>query len=325
MPGRSVRKTAARGPMKAGQDQRGFALVLVLLVTALLTALTAEFINEVYVDTSARQNYVDGQQASLLAESGITGGIKLLQSTLSSQRYTSLLDPWARPLKIDDPAGSLQVIIEEESGKLNLNYLVSANGSVAEPYHGMLARLLQKLKLPPDLAESATDWIDQDDQPTAAGAETNYYQGLRPPYGAKNGKLDTVEELLLVRGWTPESLEKLRPSVTVYADQPGYFTAAVNVNTAPKELLASLDEQMSDSLADNILEYRKKTPFQTVADLARVPGMETVANSLATRVTTAGAVFRLRSIARVNESSRIIEAVARVGTGSSKILYWREY
>ncbi len=61
------------------KGERGFALVITLLITALLVALTAEFVNEVFVDTSARQNFTDGQQASLLAGSGITGAIKLLQ------------------------------------------------------------------------------------------------------------------------------------------------------------------------------------------------------------------------------------------------------
>jgi len=44
------------------RDQRGFALVVTLLVTALLVALVVEFITDVYVDTSSRRNFVDGQQ-----------------------------------------------------------------------------------------------------------------------------------------------------------------------------------------------------------------------------------------------------------------------
>src|SRR6266567_5541086 len=61
------------------KDQRGFALVITLLITALLVALSAEFADEVFVDTSARQNFTDGQQASIMAESGITACVKGLQ------------------------------------------------------------------------------------------------------------------------------------------------------------------------------------------------------------------------------------------------------
>jgi general secretion pathway protein K len=61
------------------KGEGGFALVITLIITALLIALTAEFVNEVYVDTSASHNFVNGQQASILADSGIAGGIKILQ------------------------------------------------------------------------------------------------------------------------------------------------------------------------------------------------------------------------------------------------------
>ena len=61
------------------KSDKGFALVITLLITALLVALSVEFVDEVFVDTSARQNFVDGQQASLLAASGMEAATKLLQ------------------------------------------------------------------------------------------------------------------------------------------------------------------------------------------------------------------------------------------------------
>jgi hypothetical protein len=47
------------------------------------------------------------------------------------------------------------------------------------------------------------DWIDEDDDQREFGAEEDFYSGMSPPYAPKNGPLDTVEELLLVRGVTP--------------------------------------------------------------------------------------------------------------------------
>lgn len=79
------------------KDQRGFALVITLLITALLVALSVQFVDEVYVDTSVSHNYVAAQQASILAASGVEGGNRLLQYTQSLQTYSSLLDPWAQP------------------------------------------------------------------------------------------------------------------------------------------------------------------------------------------------------------------------------------
>jgi hypothetical protein len=56
------------------------------------------------------------------------------------------------------------------------------------------------------VADAILDWVDEDDVPREFGAEIDYYSGLSPPYAPKNGPLETVEELLLVRGVTPTLL-----------------------------------------------------------------------------------------------------------------------
>jgi hypothetical protein len=57
-----------------------------------------------------------------------------------------------------------------------------------------------------DIADSIIDWLDSDDTPRTNGAENSYYQALSPSYQCKNGPLDSLEELLLVRGVTPQLL-----------------------------------------------------------------------------------------------------------------------
>jgi general secretion pathway protein K len=60
----------------------------------------------------------------------------------------------------------------------------------------------------PVLIDSLFDWVDADDTPRADGAETDdYYANLDPPYRSKDGPLDTVGEMLLIRGYTREILE----------------------------------------------------------------------------------------------------------------------
>ena len=58
----------------------------------------------------------------------------------------------------------------------------------------------------PDVADAIVDWLDMDSSPRPYGAEDDYYTALSPPYHCKNGPLDSLEELLLVRGVTPELL-----------------------------------------------------------------------------------------------------------------------
>jgi len=307
------------------KGERGFALVITLVVTALLVALVTEFIHDVYVATSWRATFKEAQQASLLAESGMTGGLRLLRDQLAIRQYSSLMDKWAQPFFIENETGSVTVTIEEENGKLCLPGLIRPDGSYNPVCQGIVTRLGKRLELPPELWAAAADWMDGDDETRTGGAEASYYNSLQPPYAPANRPLQTVDELGLVKGFAGGALEKLRPFVTVYPDVPGTPLAKININTAPKELLLALDEQMSEDLASRIVEYRSKTPFNAPGELAgKIQGMETLGVSLQGLVGVKGNVYRLRSVANVGGTSRIIEAVARIEGSQPKILYWRE-
>lgn len=313
-------------------DKRGFALVLTLIVTALLIALVAEFVTQVYVDTTARQSYVDAQKGSLLAESGITGAVALLQFALPKKTYSSLHDPWNKPLEIPEESGSLRLTIEDESAKLSLNHIAGSNGvfnsgtagDTTESYYGTAQRLFRRLKLPAgDLCDAIADWVDQDSIPKPGGAEQEWYASRKPPLLAKNLPFDTFEELAMVKGFSSDIVDKLRPFATIYpVNSP---SALININTAPKEILTALDERISDSLADQIIDYRKTTPFQNSADLGNVPGMNLIATGLLTRITVKSSIFRIKAEAQVNGTLRVVESVVSFAGTAPQTLYWREY
>ncbi|GAW67707.1 general secretion pathway protein K [Geoanaerobacter pelophilus] len=311
------------------RGEKGFALVITLIVTTLLVALLVEFVNEVYVDTSHSHNFVASQQAGILAESGVAGGIKLLQVSSAMRlgaAYSSLLEPWAKPQSFETDNGTVTITIEEESGKLNLNSATTTNGTSNEQTL-MLVRLLTRLKLPTDLGESLMDWVDENDTPLPGGAESSYYGNLKLPYAAKNRPLETVEELALVKGYTPEVLMKLRALVTTYgASTNGEHEAGtkINVNTANRDLLAAIDDKMTDDLVDRIIDYRKTHPIKD-GDLNKIPGVDSIAPFISLKVCYMGSVYRIRSEGKVGESVAVAEAVVRTGGTTPEVLYWREY
>lgn len=311
-------------------DNRGFALVITLIVTALLVALVTEFVTEVYVDTTSRQNYTDAQKASLLAESGVTGARGLLQRALPAKAFTSLHDIWAAPLDIPEESGLLRVTIEDESAKLSLNHIAGANGTFIDEtdptgsYYGTALRLFRKLQMPAgDLCDAIADWVDDNDLPKPGGGETPWYAARKPAMAAKNARFDSFEELALVKGFTSDVLAKIRPFTTVHAENS--VAAPININTAPKEVLIALDERITAALADQIIDYRKGTPFKDKADLVKVPGMERIATGLQSRITAKSSVFRIVAEARVNGTTRVVECVASFAGGAAACLYWREY
>ena len=307
------------------KNESGFALILTLVVTALMVAVVVEMIHQIYVDTSLSRSFRDGQQASILAESGATGGAKLLQMGLSGRSYTALTDRWATPIRLDDEAGSLTITISEESGKINVNGLIQPNGEY-EPFTlAALKRLATKLQLQADPWGAVADWIDSDDIPRSGGVETPYYRTLKPAYASRNSKLMTLTEISLIKGISSEIMGKLSPHLTIYSDQAGAPLSTININTASKEVLASLDDRIDDRMAELIMEERKLQPFQTTSELSRVRGLDTVAIGLLGKISVKGNLFRIISVAHVKDSWLTVEAVVRLSSGTSEILSWQEY
>jgi type II secretory pathway component PulK len=90
----------------------------------------------------------------------------------------------------------------DECGKINLNAMMKLDPS-GQILHDVLMKLPNMTE---DIANSILDWLDPDDDPRTNGAENEYYSTLTPPYRTKNGPLDSLEELLLVKGVTPQLL-----------------------------------------------------------------------------------------------------------------------
>ena len=99
-------------------------------------------------------------------------------------------------------AGSRFGLIDESS-KINLNTLVFSDAL----QEGSAREILMQLpEMTEEIADSILDWIDSDDEARENGVESDFYQGLSPGYAAKNGPMDSLDEILLVRGVTPQLL-----------------------------------------------------------------------------------------------------------------------
>lgn len=299
--------------MRILRNEQGFALVLTLVVTALLVAVAAEFIHGVYVDTSLQRNFVNLQQASLMAESGVKGGVELLKNLRQGGDAAALLQILERPLELEDEKGTVSVAMEEENGKLNLN-------AVSEFHDQARRRLLRLRGLPEGIGDALADWVDPDGDPRPDGAEAPYYQTLPAPYLPRNGRFETFGELGLVRGLSPALVQGLAPCATVYG-----IDWSININTAPLPVLMALHDDMTEELARSVIERRRQKPFVSIGELATVPGMDRIANSPGMQLSVRGSTYRLVSRATVGDAVRIVEAVVGLDGMQPTYLYWREY
>ncbi len=101
------------------------------------------------------------------------------------------------------PGGLRRYGLEDESRKLNVNAVIRL-----DPTGTLLFNAISQLpNMLPEIAGAIVDWLDPDENeyPTG-GAENAYYTGGQTPYRCKNGPIHSVEELLLVKGVTPDLL-----------------------------------------------------------------------------------------------------------------------
>lgn len=229
-----------------------------------LAALTATAIM-VSQSTWSRQSELaaDHVQAQTLIQVGVDWTRAVLSYDHRSNNVDHLGEPWALKLpSIPVENGSLAGQIEDQQGRFNLNNLVK-NGKVNLAQHAHFQRLLSILGLPPTLADTLADWIDADSEPQPqGGAEDGFYLALQPPYLAANRPLVDVAELVLVSGFDDGVRARLHPFVSALP----VFTA-VNVNTAPPEVIAAVVEDLGLDGARTLVEKRKRAYFRDRTDL----------------------------------------------------------
>lgn len=298
--------------MNVRLGHRGAALVLVLLITAAMTAMIVEIISTVHGQLNRTSNFIEGQKAAQAAEGGVELALRYFDTLSRDHTYLGN-GSFAAPLE----GMLLEVTVEDESGKLQANSIIFPNGEVNEAAYGSYRSLLGTLGMELSLSETLADWLDMDDTARSGGAESQgYYSKLPEPYAPKNGRLDTIGEMELIKGYERRTIDRLGKFLTVYSD------GLVNINTAPKEVLMALSEEITPEMAERLIERREERPFADASGIRAVNGFETLVFSLQGRIKVKSDIFRVRSRAVSKGVVREVEAVVRTG-GSKKILYWR--
>lgn len=252
-------------------QERGAALVTVLLAVTLLTVVVVEFAYSTQVDQHLAHNALKALQATCLARSGVNLAMLVLKKDTQTSGIDALGEDWAHALP-PLPAGEGMVMLRvtDEQGKLNLNALRNSNGTINGPWREVAERLFELRGLDPGLLDPLFDWLDSDDFPEPRGAEKNHYLGLTPPYTPRNGPLLTLGETGRVTGLTLAIRARLDEVVTVL---PGN-TPKINVNTAPAEVLAALFPTLDHKTLEQFLSARVETPVHGTNELRERLGFD---------------------------------------------------
>ena len=277
--------------MKTPVSQSGAALVLAMLLAALASSIVAGLLWHQQLWLRQYDFGRDQSQAQSLARSGIDWARLILNEDGRSNSIDHFGEQWAIRLPLTPlDNGEIGGEITDQQGLLNLNALVK--GGIGQPDTlARYTRLLALLDLPAGLGPALADWLDANGESTpGGGAEDAFYVALRPSRVAANRPLVTLDELSLVAGYTPEVLNRLRPFVTAL---PPSASTAINVNTAPPEVLAATLDGLAMTDANRLAASRIGKPFLTVADFrSRLPSAVPV-NELALRVSSDSFMVRV--------------------------------
>lgn len=158
---------------------------------------------------------------------------------------------------------------QDEESRLNINGLNSNN-------YQMLKYLMSDLGFDDDIAvtvaSSVVDWIDADNEVFngPSGAENDAYETAGTLYPCKNKPFDSIEELMLVKGMTPDIFKKIKNYITVF---PRQENLKINFETASPVVLRAVARNSTgpqtnagipdaDSLVQRLISFREGTDGQ---------------------------------------------------------------
>lgn len=342
------------------RNNEGFILITVLLVIAVLFPLILMFNAKVQLNLIQAENFRNSVQAIRMARSGVEGAIGILKQDDAS--FDSKRDKWASPFPgLSLGNGILAVTINDEDAKIPINNLVGTvkdnsaqtaaaqgttgsstqaaaqsttgkvvNDQIDQDLNARLRALITKLGGKPEIVDALIDWMDSNNEVTGSeGAEDDYYR--QKGYRCKNGPLDSIEELSLVKGFDKEWL--------VDKDLKSYLTVAptdgkVNANTSSLMVLQTVLETRTTGLAQplpdgdvqDLVRYRDEHDLKTMNDLtAAVKISQTQAATITPLVKVNSTYFNVRSRYTIGRVVKNVEALLKRDSSTVTTISWREF
>ncbi|MUH73428.1 type II secretion system minor pseudopilin GspK [Psychrosphaera haliotis] len=296
------------------KQQRGIALISVMLIVALCVVLASQLLKTQRLGISRAHNMFERQQAFQYAKGSESFVKMLLTETLKEDNgVTHLEQTWAAEgMAFPVSNGLIEGRIIDLHSCFNLNGLWKPNLDKAKQkaLRDMFVRLLESLEVESevsleDLANNVYDWIDPDDYATEAGGyDGDMYSSMEFPYLSGNSALAHENELRVIYGFDPLTLNKIKKFVCVI---PQYHELMINVNTVkenePEVLMAVLN--IDESTAQKVIGDRPEKGFQDINefwDLPSVKAISGIANVDRKAFTVSSKFFKLITNATYNDA-----------------------
>lgn len=217
-------ESPAPGIITMNNEQRGVALLIVLMLLALMAALAADMTLSFHSQLQRTrqvnhhlQRQYDIELAEKLALASLTQDVK------DNDRQTTLQQYWAQPqqLQLED-GNTVKWQLRDAQHCFNLNALAKiSDDPLASPdfpaqvFSALLINAGIDRGNTDEIVQSIADYIDVDDSPRFHGAEDSFYQSQTPPRHSANQMLFLTGELRQIKGITENIYQRLIPYVCV--------------------------------------------------------------------------------------------------------------
>lgn len=338
------------------RNHSGSVLIVVLWVIGLLSMFVIAFAFDMHIESRIASSWRKKLKAEFLAAAGIelarmalfeTGDPDITKEDSSeylSKGSDEKLRSAALALAKGEGAemsrklgeGTISVVIKPENGWMNLNSLIYIDDR--ELTYQTWDPLFETAGVPREnrdvLVDCLIDWVDKNELSHLNGVESQHYESLTPPYKSKNRAFDTVDELVLVKGFNeivPDTehtvYQAVSPFLTTYSEGQKININSVSVET----LMAFLD--VDAHIAEDIINERlgpdgqagteDDEPFKDLNDLLlRVPVLD---QSIADYITfSAQGRYYIQSNGKVGGMERTISCVISLADRKLMVLSWNE-
>lgn len=241
---------------------------------------------------------------------------QILQRDAQRTKQDSLDEIWAMQLPpLPVLGGTVQGQLYDLHRCFNLNNLVQTDGTINESQQLYFERLLQLLDLPVILSQQIIDWIDKNKKITLPnGAENNVYLAQPKAYRTANQAFIDPSELRLLQAMNDKDYQTLSSYICTLPTP-----SRINVNTAPLELLLSLNQALRADDIQTLIEQREQHAFESVQSFLQhdaLAGLEIDAQLL----TTQSEYFSFIGKAEIGEGRAYIQSLLQRKNNKIRVL-----
>lgn len=305
------------------KQQQGVALITAVLIVALVTAAAVAMASRQQLDIRRTANIFNNDKAHLFALGAEDFARNVLEWDVTTKdgddkKVDHLGEDWAQVVSVPVEGAMLTGSLQDLQGRINLNSLVDKDGKPNQVMLKRFKKLLRELDLNEGIADAVLDWIDQNPDPTGHdGAEDDYYMLQDPPYRSAHGKMASSSELLLIRGVDYDSYLVLETFVTALPKNE----TAINVNTAPAEILASLSDNLTLADGELLVEERDEDAFTDKDDFKSRANLKDDKDYNDALVAVGSNYFLINAMAEFDQSiSQLHSLLERDENGKVKVL-----